>query len=108
MIERIRIYAKKEYSLEHAVDRAIEECIEEDVLADYLRLYRSEVKDLILCEYDEQKHIENEKRWSYEEGIDQVSRLYELLLQDNRQEDMKAAFTDKNLRQKLMEEYHLT
>ena len=115
LIERIRIYAKKEYSLEHAVDRAIEECIKEDVLADYLRLYRSEVKDLILCEYDEQKHIENEKRWSYEEGLERgyekaeklMNRLYELLLHDNRQEDMKAALTDKNLRKKLMEEYNL-
>ena len=107
LIERIRIYAKKVYSLEHAVDRAIEECIEEDVLTAYLRLYRSEVKDLILCEYDEQKHIENEKRWSYEEGIDHVNRLYELLLQDNRQDDMKQALKDKNLRQRLMEEYNL-
>ena len=115
LIERIRNYEKREKNLEKAVDRAIEECIAEGVLADYLRLYRSGVKDLILSEYDEQKHIENEKRWSYEEGIERgyekaeilITRLYEYLLQDNRQEEMRECFNDKNLRHRLMEEYGL-
>lgn len=93
--------------LSDAVEHAIEDCIKENVLADYLRLYRSEVKNLILSEYDEQKHIENEKRWSYEEGCDQASKLYELLLQDDRQEEMKLSLKDKILRQKLMQEYDL-
>ena len=67
-IDRIRHYEKQELNLENAVQQAIEECVKEDILAEYLRTYRSEVTNMILSEYDEQKHIENEKRWSYEDG----------------------------------------
>lgn len=52
-----------------AVDRAIEESIGKGVLAEFLRKSRDEVRDMILTEYNEQKHIENEKKWSYEEGL---------------------------------------
>lgn len=68
LISRIRAYEKSEMTLEEAVDRAIEECIREGVLAEYLRLNQSEVTELVLSEYDEQQHIENEKMWSREEG----------------------------------------
>ena len=38
------------------------------MLAEYLRLNQREVTELVLSEYDEQQHIENEKMWSREEG----------------------------------------
>ncbi len=52
-----------------AVERAIEESIGKGVLTEFLRKNRDEVRDMILTEYNEQKHIENEKKWSYEEGL---------------------------------------
>ena len=75
--------------------------------------------NMILSKYDEQKHIENEKRWSYEDGREdgyadghedggnKVSRLYELLILDGRREEMEMALTDKELRHQLMKEYKL-
>ena len=49
--------------------RKLEESIGKGVLAEFLRKNRDEVRDMILTEYNEQKHIENEKKWSYEEGL---------------------------------------
>jgi hypothetical protein len=106
-IDRIRHYEKQELNLENAVQQAIEECVKEDILAEYLRTYRSEVTNMILSEYDEQKHIENEKRWSYEDGGNKVSRLYELLIIDGRRDEMEMALTDRELRHQFMVEYKL-
>lgn len=111
LIERIRKHEKREQNLETAVDHAIEECIKDNILADYLRFYWNEVKNLILSEYNEQRHIENEKRWSYEEGREEgevrVNRLYELLFQDERLKELKECLNNKELRLKLMQEYDL-
>lgn len=41
--------------------RKLEESIGKGVLAEFLRKNRDEVRDMILTEYNEQKHIENEK-----------------------------------------------
>ena len=54
---------------EGAVDRAVEECIAEGILADFLKKERGEVKDVILTEYNAERHIKNEKKRSYEEGV---------------------------------------
>ena len=127
LIDRIRRYTLSGSSLEQAVDRAIEECIQENILEGFLRQQRSEVKDLILSEYDEQKHIENEKRWSWEdgkaegvklgkaegvklgkaEGVKLANRLIELLLSDERQEELHRSFEDEAFRLELMQEYGL-
>ena len=55
---------------EGAVDRAVEECIAEGILADFLKKERGEVKDVILTEYNAERHIKNEKKLSYEEGVE--------------------------------------
>lgn len=68
-ISRIRFYEEEGIPMVEAVDRAIEESIGKGVLAEFLRKNRDEVRDMILTEYNEQKHIENEKKWSYEEGL---------------------------------------
>ena len=82
-------------------------------------MYRNEVTDVILSEYDEQQHIENEKRWSYEdgltegltegrtEGINLAHRLTELLIETGRQEDVLRAFQDKQFCRELMMQYGL-
>ena len=75
---------------------------------------QSEVKDLILSEYDEQQHIENEKRWSFEEGLEEgrieserIKNLLRLLLQENRLDDMERVLNDEVLGHELMKEYGL-
>ena len=52
------------------MDRAVEECIAEGILADFLKKERGEVKDVILTEYNAERHIKNEKKLSYEEGVE--------------------------------------
>lgn len=51
-----------------AIDKAIDDCIKEGILEDILVKHRLEVTDMLLTEYDEQLHIDNEKGISFEEG----------------------------------------
>ena len=107
LIEKIRTYEKQEKNIERAVERAIKECIQENVLAEYLRINQSEVIDLILSEYNEQQHIENERKWSWEEGQEVYAKLIDLLIQDGRHEDVKKSLKNKEFRYELIKEYKL-
>lgn len=119
LIHKIRTYEEVEESLEFAVERAIEECIAEGALSDYLRENRSEVKDVVLCEYDEQKHIENEKNWSREEGrleglkvgrsegIKLGNALTAILLKEKKLTELERCLQDRAYQQKLLKEYEL-
>ncbi len=69
LVEAIRRYRMEGMTLRAAVDRAIDECIADGILADILLKNRAEVTDMILEEYDEELHIQNEKRLSREEGL---------------------------------------
>ena len=69
-VSKVRLYLERyPENLEGAVDMAVEEFIEEDILADFLKKQRGEVKDVILTEYNAERHIKNEKKLSYEEGV---------------------------------------
>lgn len=57
---RVREYAEK-MSTEDAVERAITECIKEGILAEFLRKYRAEAKKVSIYEYDEEKHMRQER-----------------------------------------------
>ena len=65
--DRVRRYAK-EMPLEEAVERAITECIREGILEDFLKKNRAEAMKVSIYEYDAQKHIEMEKKDSYQAG----------------------------------------
>ena len=72
-----------------AVDRAVEHCIENEILADFLRRHQMEVKDVILTEYNEVLHVENEKRLSFEQGVAQgLEQGIRALILDNLEEDI--------------------
>lgn len=113
LIDRIRCHEKKLKNLELAVEKAIDECIEEGILEKILRAQRGVVKDMILQEYDEQKHIENEKRWSYEDGREagkkigekRVNTLTKYLIQANRTEDLLRCITDEEYQEQLFREF---
>ena len=65
--ERVRKYAR-DVPVEEAVERAIQECIEEDILAEFLKQNRAEAKSVSIYEYDQEKHIQQERDASREEG----------------------------------------
>jgi len=75
LVDRIRKYEKYYPTRVEAVKQAVEECIREGVLEDLLRKHRGEVMHSILREYDEQSHIANEKKWSYEDGYNEGREL---------------------------------
>ncbi len=56
------------YPFEKAMDLAIESCIKNDILAEFLSRNRAEVLRTSIFEYDQEKHIKQEKEESWEEG----------------------------------------
>ena len=62
---------------------------------------------MLLTEYDEQAHIENEREIAKEEGEDRVNKLNLLLIENNRVEDILKATNDKNFQKKLFNEFGL-
>ncbi|MBU5430972.1 hypothetical protein KQI22_13025 [Kineothrix sp. MSJ-39] len=56
--------------LQQATYQAIEECIREDILKDFLMRHRAEVIAMMLYDFDMEKHIESEKAYEYERGIE--------------------------------------
>ena len=65
---RVRKYAG-EMSVSEAVDRAIAECIHENILKEFLEKYQAEAKNVSIYEYDEERHIRQEREAAWEEGI---------------------------------------
>lgn len=70
-VEAIRHGLVDGLKLEASVDRAAKECINSNVLGDFLRKHRAEVKEMILTEYNEELHINSEKKLSFQEGIEE-------------------------------------
>lgn len=67
--ERVRKYAEEE-SIDKAVERAITECIKEGILSEFLSKNRAEAKKMIIYEYDEEKHMRQERESSLEAGME--------------------------------------
>ncbi|MDO4599379.1 MAG: hypothetical protein Q4B39_04090 [[Ruminococcus] gnavus] len=66
---RVREYAEVR-PLEEAVEQAITECIEEGILSEFLRKNRAEAKLVSIYEYDQEKHMRQEREASWEEGME--------------------------------------
>ncbi|HJC64806.1 MAG TPA: hypothetical protein H9753_14525 [Candidatus Blautia merdavium] len=64
---RVRKYAG-EMSVSEAVDRAIAECIQENILKEFLEKYQAEAKNVSIYEYDEERHLRQEREAAWEEG----------------------------------------
>ncbi|WP_379688914.1 hypothetical protein [Mediterraneibacter gnavus] len=65
--ERVREYARVK-PVEEAVEQAISECIQEGILSEFLKQNRAEAKQVSIYEYDEEKHMRQEREASWEEG----------------------------------------
>ena len=64
---RVRKYAK-EQPIAEAVERAITECIREGILKEFLEKNRREAKNVSIYEYDQEKHIRQEREEGWEAG----------------------------------------
>ena len=121
-IDRIRENLNGKMPLREAIDHAVEACIKDGILVKILRENREEVCSMLLSEYDELAHIENEKKISEEEGIEKGLRegrkkgvkegeelmveLITCLKKDGRLNELDL-IKDEKARQRLYKEYHL-
>ena len=64
---RVREYADT-MPISEAVEQAICECIQEGVLAEFLKQNRAEAKQVSIYEYDEEKHMRQERETFWEDG----------------------------------------
>ena len=64
---RVRKYAR-EQPIAEAVERAITECIREGILKEFLEKNRREAKNVSIYEYDQEKHIRQEREEAWEDG----------------------------------------
>ena len=83
---RVREYAQVK-PVEEAVEQAIRECIQEGILSEFLKQNRAEAKQVSIYEYDEEKHMRQEREASWEEGRE-VGR------EEGREEGIKKGKTD--------------
>ncbi|HJD43368.1 MAG TPA: hypothetical protein H9910_10310, partial [Candidatus Mediterraneibacter quadrami] len=66
--DKVRKYVE-EMGLADAVEQAIRECIAENVLREFLEKHRAEAKELSIFEYDQEKHMRQEREEAYNEGV---------------------------------------
>lgn len=110
--DRVRRYAK-ELSIAEAVERAITECIREGILKEFLRKNRAEAKRMSIYEYDQEKHLRQEREASWEkgreagkeEGMKLLDNLYSFLAKEGRTNDILRAVQDSEYRDKLLREF---
>ena len=104
-VEKVRTHTANGLKLKAAIDLAADECIQEEVLADLLRKNRAEVCNMLLREYDEAAHIENEKKISYEEGQEKTQeKLFLMMIEDY----LAEGFSKEQIVGKLVNRYGVT
>lgn len=65
--DKMRKYTKT-MDIKAAAERTIEECIREDILREFLTKHKAEVRTVSIFEYDQEKHIRQEREQAWEEG----------------------------------------
>lgn len=107
-VEQVRTFAK-EMSFVEAVEQAVEYCIRNGILLDFLSENRAEAIAVSIFEYDEEKHIQSErKEWreiGREEGENKVLQLMQKLMEAGKTGEMKRALSDPAYREQLYREY---
>ena len=61
-IHKVRIYNKEYKDLTKAIEKSVDECISEGILVEFLTKMKSEVRNVLLEEFDEERAI---KSWNY-------------------------------------------
>lgn len=116
---KVRSYAQI-MSLNEAVEKAITECISNGILADFLRKNKTEAKNMSIYEYDQERHIRQEREAAKKEGVAEgieegikegtakILKLSALLIDAGRTDDLKKAAENEEFCQKLCEEFHIS
>ena len=115
-VETIRGYLNTGMKLGAAMDQSIEDCIRSDILKEFLLKHRGEVKQVILTEYNQERHaktlLEEGRRQGREENAKLLQKAREenaKLLQKEREENTRLLQKEREentrLLQKAQEQY---
>ena len=91
-VETIRGYLNTGMKLGAAMDQAIEDCIRFDILKEFLLKHRGEVKQVILTEYNQERHAKTLLEEGRKQGREENARLLQeknTQLQKEREENAK-------------------
>ena len=73
LVDKIRTYQKNKQNLESAVDLALAEMPDDFIIKKFLLSNRAEVKGMFLTEWEQEKVLEQERRHSIKQGINQTN-----------------------------------
>ena len=82
-VESIRVYLNTGMKLGAAMDQAIEDCIRLDILKELLLKHRGEVKQVILTEYNEERHAKTLLEEGRRQGREESARLLQIEREEN-------------------------
>lgn len=102
-----RQYIADGLNAQEAFSEAIDYCVDHGILHEVLKKYRAEVLGMLLEEFDVDKYERTIRMEGIEQGIEQLSDLTCILLEQNRMQDVKRAMKDKKYRDKLFREFGL-
>ena len=72
---------------------------------DLLSKQRSEVYDMLLTEFDEERYERTLRQDAYEDGREDVNKLNEILLSEGRIEDLRKSTVNQEYQNQLMKEF---
>ena len=82
-VESIREHLNTGMKLGAAMDQAIEDCIRLDILKELLLKHRGEVKQVILTEYNEERHAKTLLEEGRRQGREESARLLQIEREEN-------------------------
>lgn len=111
-VDAVRKYAKM-MPFPEAMKEAIDECIRNGVLEDFLGKNKAEVEKVAIFEYNEEKHLQQERSEAekrgeergMKRGEEQLGELIDKLLQEGNVEDARKVATDETVREELYKKY---
>ena len=68
-VDHVKQYTAMKMNLEEAIDRAVEAAVQENLLDGYFKAHRTEVKQMVLSEYNEELTLQNRFEDGKEEGF---------------------------------------
>ena len=110
-INEIRANITEGLILSEAISQAMDSCIRKEILVDILSKQRSEVYDMLLTEFDEERYERTLRQDAFEEGIEVekklLNKLNEILLSEGRIEDLRKSTVNQEYQNQLMKEFGL-
>ncbi|MBO5303513.1 MAG: hypothetical protein J6A92_05630 [Lachnospiraceae bacterium] len=121
-VEQVRSFAKI-LPLQEAVEKAVDYCIQNNILTDFLKKNRAEAIEMSIFEYDEEKHLKNEREYGYERGNDaglqegvklgeeRLMKLIQIIMAEEKDvkkdEMLTRLFVDAEYREMLYKKYRM-